>query len=78
MSSLRISLAAALALAWTATPALAAPPEDLVAAVQRANHDQHSGWIVERLMTLNAPRDVEQSGWSGQIENAFARVSSNK
>lgn len=55
MSSRRISLVAALALAWTATPALAAPQDDLVAAVQRANHDQHSGWIVERLMTLKLP-----------------------
>lgn len=33
----------------------AAPKDDLAAAVENANHDKHSGWIVDRMMTLKLP-----------------------
>jgi len=35
--------------------AQAAPADDLAAAVGNANHDKHSAWIVERLVTLKLP-----------------------
>jgi hypothetical protein len=33
--------------------AVASPREDLVFAVQESNHDKHTGWVVERLMTFH-------------------------
>jgi hypothetical protein len=42
-------------LASLATPAAAAPKDDLAAAVENANHDKHSAWIVDRMMTLELP-----------------------
>lgn len=42
-------------LASLAVPAFASPKDDLAAAVEIQNHDKHSAWIVDRLMTLKLP-----------------------
>lgn len=47
---MKLSIVAAILLATTAADAT--PQEDLAFAVENSNHDKHSGWIVERLMTL--------------------------
>jgi hypothetical protein len=36
-------------------PAYASPKEDLASAVETANHDKHSGWVIDRMVTLNLP-----------------------
>lgn len=54
MSPSRTLLTTAVLASLTA-PALAAPQDDLAAAVENANHDKHSAWIVERMMTLKLP-----------------------
>lgn len=48
----RSALLASLALATAAPSAHASPQDDLSFAVQNANHDKHSGWVLDRLVTL--------------------------
>lgn len=52
MSPSRAVLVSALAVAAASPSVHAAPQDDLSAAVQNANHDKHSGWVIERLVTL--------------------------
>ena len=47
---MKLSIVAAILLATTAADAT--PQEDLAFAVQNATHDKHTGWIVERLVTV--------------------------
>jgi hypothetical protein len=54
MSLARLLIVAPLVASIIAPPltADAAPKDDLVFAVQTANHDKHSGWVLDRLVTL--------------------------
>lgn len=61
-------LARTLTLAAALAPSLAgaSPKDDLVHAVQDANHDKHSGWVIDRLVTLELgdkcwPRVVDRT-----------------
>jgi len=47
-----MKLAIAIALVLATATADATPQADLAFAVENSNHDKHSSWIVERLMTL--------------------------
>lgn len=44
----------------------ASPRDDLAFAVQRNNHDKHSGWIIDRLVTLN----VSDKCWTKLVETS--------
>lgn len=58
MSPSRAVFVTALALAAVASstvPAHASPQDDLAFAVQTYNHDKHSGWVIERFVTLQLP-----------------------
>jgi len=53
-------------LVTTSLSAHASPKDDLAFAVEGYNHDKHSGWIIERLVTLNVadkcwPKLVDKS-----------------
>jgi hypothetical protein len=55
MSPTLIATAMFTALAALAAPAHASPQDDLAAGVEDANHDKHSAWIIERMVTLKLP-----------------------
>ena len=56
----------------------ASPQEDLAFAVAQSNHDKHSGWIVERLMTFQLPQKcygklIEKGSTARNLLASYAR-----
>jgi hypothetical protein len=54
-----------------APPVLASPRDDLAFAVSESNHDKQSGWIIERLVTL----EVGDACWTKILDKNTGAVS---
>jgi hypothetical protein len=54
-----------------APPVLASPHDDLAFAVQESNHDKTSGWIIERLVTL----DIGDACWAKVLDHKNGALS---
>jgi hypothetical protein len=54
-----------------APPVLASPHDDLAFAVSESNHDKTSGWIIERLVTL----EVSDACWAKILDKQNAALS---